>query len=97
MDRVRPTDRGSDRHERQHACIREPIGVVAAITPFNFPYYLNSIKTASALAAGCTVVLKPHQWTPLDAFLIAQAAEEAGLPPGALNVITGGQPMSATS
>jgi aldehyde dehydrogenase (NAD+) len=69
--------------------LREPIGVVAAITPFNFPYYLNAIKSASALAAGCTVVLKPHQWTPLDAFVIAQAAEEAGLPPGVLNVITG--------
>ena len=63
--------------------------MVAAITPFNFPYYLNVIKSASALAAGCTVVLKPHQWTPLDAFVIAQAAEEAGLPPGVLNVITG--------
>ncbi len=69
--------------------LREPVGVVAAITPFNFPYYLNAIKSASALAAGCTVVLKPHQWTPLDAFLIAQAAEEAGLPAGVLNVITG--------
>ena len=62
--------------------LREPIGVVAAITPFNFPYYLNAIKTASALAAGCTVVLKPHSWTPLDAFLIAQAAEEVDFPRG---------------
>jgi acyl-CoA reductase-like NAD-dependent aldehyde dehydrogenase len=50
---------------------------------------LNVVKSAPALAAGCTVVLKPHQWTPLDAFLIAQAAEEAGLPPGVFNVITG--------
>jgi aldehyde dehydrogenase (NAD+) len=71
------------------AIIREPVGVVAAITPFNFPYMLNVVKSAPALAAGCTVVLKPHQWTPLDAFLIAQAAEEAGLPPGVFNVITG--------
>jgi aldehyde dehydrogenase (NAD+) len=71
------------------ALIREPVGVVAAITPFNFPYMLNVVKVAPALAVGCTVVLKPHQWTPLDAFLIAQAAEEAGLPPGVLNVITG--------
>jgi len=47
------------------------------------------VKVAPALAAGCTIVLKPHPWTPLDAFLIAQAAEEAGLPPGVLNVITG--------
>ncbi len=72
------------------AIIREPVGVVAAITPFNFPYMLNVVKTAPAIAAGCTVVLKPHPWTSLDAFMIAQAAEEAGLPPGVLNVITGG-------
>jgi aldehyde dehydrogenase (NAD+) len=71
------------------AVIREPVGVVGAITPFNFPFMLNVVKTAPALAAGCTVVLKPHPWTPLDAFLIAQAAEEAGVPPGVFNVITG--------
>jgi aldehyde dehydrogenase (NAD+) len=72
------------------ALFREPVGVVAAITAFNFPFFLNVVKTTPALAAGCTVVLKPHPWTPLDAFLIAQAAEEAGLPPGVLNVIPGG-------
>src|SRR6202042_2383105 len=72
-----------------NALIREPVGVVAAITPFNFPFMLNVVKVAPALAAGCTVVLKPHPWTPLDAFLIAQAAEAAGIPPGVLNVITG--------
>jgi len=71
------------------ALFREPVGVVGAITPFNFPFMLNVVKVAPALAAGCTVVLKPHPWTPLDAFLIAQAAEEAGIPPGVLNVITG--------
>jgi acyl-CoA reductase-like NAD-dependent aldehyde dehydrogenase len=71
------------------AVIREPIGVVAAITPFNFPFMLNLVKVAPALAAGCTVVLKPHPWTPLDAFMIAQAAEAAGVPKGVLNVITG--------
>ncbi|HEX5585743.1 MAG TPA: aldehyde dehydrogenase family protein [Acidimicrobiia bacterium] len=71
------------------ATIREPVGVVGAITPFNFPFMLNVVKTAPALAAGCTVVLKPHPWTPLDAFLIAQAAEEAGVPAGVFNVITG--------
>ncbi len=71
------------------AIVREPVGVVGAITPFNFPFMLNVVKTAPALAAGCTVVLKPHPWTPLDAFLIAQAAEEAGLPPGVFNVVTG--------
>ncbi|HEV2369648.1 MAG TPA: aldehyde dehydrogenase family protein, partial [Acidimicrobiales bacterium] len=71
------------------ALVREPVGVVAAITPFNFPYMLNVVKTAPALAAGCTVILKPHPWTPLDAFLIARAAEAAGLPPGVLNVLPG--------
>jgi acyl-CoA reductase-like NAD-dependent aldehyde dehydrogenase len=69
---------------------REPVGVVGAITPFNFPFMLNTVKVAPALAAGCTVVLKPHPWTPLDAFFIAQAAEEAGIPPGVFNVIPGG-------
>src|SRR5690606_13379547 len=71
------------------AIVREPIGVVAAITPFNFPFMLNVVKVAPALAAGCTVVLKPHPWTPLDAMMIAEAAAEAGIPPGVLNVITG--------
>ncbi|HEY3669611.1 MAG TPA: aldehyde dehydrogenase family protein [Acidimicrobiia bacterium] len=71
------------------AILREPVGVVGAITPFNYPFMLNVLKTAPALAAGCTVVLKPHPWTPLDAFMIAQAAIDADLPPGVLNVITG--------
>ncbi|MHB8467754.1 MAG: aldehyde dehydrogenase family protein, partial [Acidimicrobiales bacterium] len=71
------------------ALVREPVGVVGAITPFNFPFMLNVVKVAPALAAGCTVVLKPHPWTPLDAFEIARAAEEAGIPAGVLNVITG--------
>jgi acyl-CoA reductase-like NAD-dependent aldehyde dehydrogenase len=71
------------------AIVREPIGVVAAITPFNFPFMLNVVKVAPALAAGCTVVLKPHPWTPLDAMMIAEAAAEAGIPKGVLNVITG--------
>ncbi len=71
------------------ALLREPIGVVAAITPFNFPFMLNVVKVAPALAVGCTVVLKPHPWTPLDAMLIAEVAAEAGIPPGVLNVVTG--------
>lgn len=71
------------------AIFREPIGVVAAITPFNFPFMLNVVKVAPALAVGCTVVLKPHPWTPLDAMMIAEAAAEADIPPGVLNVITG--------
>ncbi len=71
------------------ALVREPVGVVGAITPFNVPFFLNAVKSAPALGAGCTVVLKPHPWTPLNAFLIAQAAEEAGLPEGVFNVVTG--------
>jgi aldehyde dehydrogenase (NAD+) len=71
------------------AVVREPVGVVAAITPFNFPFMLNMVKVMPAMAVGCSVVLKPHPWTPLDAFEIARAADEAGIPPGVLNVITG--------
>ncbi|MCA1833403.1 MAG: aldehyde dehydrogenase family protein [Actinomycetota bacterium] len=70
--------------------VREPVGVVSAITPFNYPLFVNSWKVAPAIAMGNTVVLKPAPWTPLDAFEIARAAEEAGLPPGVLNVIGGG-------
>jgi aldehyde dehydrogenase (NAD+) len=72
-----------------NAILREPVGVVAAITPFNFPFMLNIVKSAPALAVGCTVVLKPHPWTPLDAMLIADAAAEADIPPGVFNVISG--------
>jgi aldehyde dehydrogenase (NAD+) len=70
--------------------VREPAGVVGVITPFNYPFQLNLFKVTPALAAGCTIVLKPHPWTPLDAFEIARAATDAGLPPGVLNVVPGG-------
>jgi acyl-CoA reductase-like NAD-dependent aldehyde dehydrogenase len=69
--------------------IREAAGVVAAITPWNYPLHLAVAKVAPALAAGCTVVLKPSEVAPLTAFLLAEAAEEAGLPAGVLNVVTG--------
>ena len=82
--------RGGPNGMTGNAVVREPAGVVAAITPFNFPFFLNIVKTIPALAAGCTVVLKPHPWTPLDAFELARAAQDAELPPGVLNVITGG-------
>ncbi|MGH7858490.1 MAG: aldehyde dehydrogenase family protein, partial [Candidatus Binatia bacterium] len=68
---------------------REPAGVVSAITPFNYPFYTNLSKIAPALAAGCTVVLKPSPYTPLSALLVAEIAAEAELPPGVLNVVTG--------
>ena len=70
---------------------REPIGVVAAIVPWNVPQAISFLKLAPALAAGNTVVLKPAPETVLDAFLMAEAALEAGLPPGVLNVVPGGR------
>jgi acyl-CoA reductase-like NAD-dependent aldehyde dehydrogenase len=69
--------------------IRVPVGVVGAITPFNFPLNLVAHKIAPALAAGCPVVLKPASQTPLSALLLAELAEEAGLPAGWLNVVVG--------
>jgi acyl-CoA reductase-like NAD-dependent aldehyde dehydrogenase len=69
--------------------LRLPIGVVGAITPFNFPLNLVAHKLAPALAAGCAVVLKPASATPLSALLLAELEEEAGLPPGWLNVVAG--------
>lgn len=69
---------------------KEPIGVVAAIAPWNYPALLAMMKIAPALAAGCTVILKPSPETVLDSFVLAEAAVEAGLPPGVLNIVTGG-------
>jgi acyl-CoA reductase-like NAD-dependent aldehyde dehydrogenase len=69
--------------------LREPVGIVGAISPFNFPCNLVAHKLAPALAAGCAVVLKPAAQTPLSALLLAELEEEAGLPPGWLSVITG--------
>ncbi|MEU1275542.1 aldehyde dehydrogenase [Streptomyces sp. NPDC005799] len=68
---------------------RQPVGVVAAVTPWNYPQSLAVMKVAPALAAGCTVVLKPPPETALDAFVLADAAEAAGLPAGVLNVVPG--------
>ena len=68
---------------------REPLGVIGAISPFNFPFNLVAHKIGPAFAAGNTVVLKPASQTPLSAFFIAELFHEAGLPPGALNVIAG--------
>jgi acyl-CoA reductase-like NAD-dependent aldehyde dehydrogenase len=69
--------------------LREPIGIVGAISPFNFPLNLVAHKLAPALAAGCAVVLKPASQTPLSALMLAELADEAGLPPGWLNVLVG--------
>ena len=70
--------------------LREPVGVVAAIVPWNFPLNIASWKIAPALAAGCTMILKPASETPLTALLFAELALEAGFPPGAFNVVSGG-------
>jgi aldehyde dehydrogenase (NAD+) len=75
--------------------IREPIGVVAAIVPWNVPQAISFLKLAPALASGCTVVLKPAPETVLDAFLMSEAAAEAGLPEGVLSVVPGGRELGA--
>src|SRR5438132_4597891 len=69
--------------------LREPVGVVAAIVPWNFPLLLTAWKVAPALACGNTVIVKPASQTPLTALALAEIAAEAGLPPGVLNVVTG--------
>jgi gamma-glutamyl-gamma-aminobutyraldehyde dehydrogenase len=73
---------------------REPAGVVGAVVPWNFPLTLAGWKIAPALAAGCTVVLKPSENSPLSALLLARLATEAGIPPGVLNVVTGDGPTA---
>lgn len=73
----------------QGVVLREPVGVVSAITAFNYPVMLNLFKIAPALAAGCTVILRPSPLTPLSALALGDAAQEAGLPDGVLNVVTG--------
>jgi len=69
--------------------VREPAGVVGAVVPFNGPLMSAAAKIAPALAAGCTIVFKPAPETPLDAFVLAEAAEAAGVPPGVVNVLPG--------
>jgi betaine-aldehyde dehydrogenase len=73
--------------------VREPIGVVACITPWNYPLHQIALKVAPALAAGCTVVLKPSEVAPLNAFVLAEVIEEAGLPAGVFNLVTGTGPV----
>src|SRR5690349_4382113 len=73
--------------------VREPVGVLGAITPWNYPLNQIACKVAPALAAGCTVVLKPSEATPLNAFLLAEVIEAAGLPAGVFNLVTGTGPV----
>ncbi len=74
---------------------REPIGVVGAIVPWNYPQTLAAFKYAPALAAGCTVVMKPSPETVLDAFLLAEAIDAAGIPAGVINIVPGGRELGA--
>ena len=69
--------------------VREPVGVVGAITPWNYPLHQITLKVAPALAAGCTVVLKPSEVAPFNAFLLAEVVESVGLPKGVFNLVTG--------
>ncbi len=73
--------------------LREPVGVLGAITPWNYPLNQIAAKVAPALAAGCTVVLKPSEVVPLNAFILAEVIEAAGLPAGVFNLITGTGPV----
>jgi succinate-semialdehyde dehydrogenase / glutarate-semialdehyde dehydrogenase len=75
--------------DRRIVVIKQPIGVVAAITPWNFPNAMITRKGAAALAAGCTVVIKPAESTPYSALALAELAERAGMPKGVLNIVTG--------
>jgi acyl-CoA reductase-like NAD-dependent aldehyde dehydrogenase len=84
-----PMDASETGEHKLAFTLRRPVGIVGAITPFNFPCNLAAHKLAPSLAAGCAVVLKPASQTPLSALLLAELEEEAGLPPGWLNVVVG--------
>ncbi len=75
--------------DKRIVCVKQPVGVVACITPWNFPNAMLTRKIGPALAAGCTVVCKPANATPLSALAIAELAERAGIPPGVVNVLAG--------
>lgn len=89
LEDVRPSPSGST------IVRREPVGVVGAITPWNYPQVLAMFKIAPALAAGCTIVLKPSPETALDSYVFGDAAREAGLPPGVLNIVLAGREAGA--
>jgi 5-carboxymethyl-2-hydroxymuconic-semialdehyde dehydrogenase len=90
-DKAPEADRGLSLPAREHVnyTLRQPIGPVAAITPWNTPFMLSTWKIAPALAAGCTVVHKPAEWSPITATLLAEIATAAGLPAGVLNTVHG--------
>jgi aldehyde dehydrogenase (NAD+) len=78
-------------HGERVRVVKEPVGVVAAITPWNAPLVLLCYKVAAGLAAGCTIVAKPAPETPMDAYILAECIEAAGLPPGVFNVVPAGR------
>ncbi|MBV8072078.1 MAG: NAD-dependent succinate-semialdehyde dehydrogenase, partial [Acidobacteriaceae bacterium] len=80
--------------DRRILVLRQPIGVAAAITPWNFPLAMITRKAAAALAAGCTIVVKPAELTPLTALALAELGTRAGLPPGVLNIVTTNAPAA---
>ncbi len=80
--------------DRRVLVLKEPVGVVAAVTPWNFPNAMVTRKVAPALAAGCTVVVKPAEDTPLSALALAVLAQRAGIPAGVLNIVTGSDPVA---
>jgi acyl-CoA reductase-like NAD-dependent aldehyde dehydrogenase len=89
-------DDGGFPFEQEHGStlvVREPVGVVGAITPWNYPLHQVACKVAPALAAGCTVVLKPSEVAPLSSFLLAEAIHAVGLPAGVFNLVTGTGPI----
>jgi 5-carboxymethyl-2-hydroxymuconic-semialdehyde dehydrogenase len=90
-DKAPEADRGLSLPAREHVnyTLRSPVGPVAAITPWNTPFMLSTWKIAPALAAGCTVVHKPAEWSPITAALLAEIAASAGLPAGVLNTVHG--------
>jgi succinate-semialdehyde dehydrogenase/glutarate-semialdehyde dehydrogenase len=79
----------SDRDGKKLHVIKQPIGVVGAITPWNFPAAMVTRKLGPALAAGCTIVIKPPTETPLTAIRLVELCEEAGIPKGVVNLVTG--------
>jgi len=78
--------------DRRIVVVKQPVGVCGAITPWNFPHSMITRKVAPALAAGCTVILKPAEQTPYSALALAELAERAGFPKGVLNILTGDAP-----
>jgi len=82
--------------DRRIMVIKQAVGVVAAITPWNFPNAMITRKAGAALAAGCTIIIKPASATPYSALALAELAQEAGIPPGVLNVVTGNSGVVGT-